>query len=73
MKNTISVKAYLVDGGEMEILNDANPSQAIEQYLLPDTRPPVQTLVFAAYTDEGKLIKLSFTQKSITFSVIDSV
>lgn len=63
--NTISVTAHIVTGGEIEILKDAAPSRAIEDYLCPDMRPPVQSISITVCTSEGKQITISVGQKSI--------
>lgn len=67
--NTLSVKAYIVNGDMADILEDATPDEAIENYLCPDMRPPVQTIVIEAKTADGKLVKLSITQKEIYASM----
>jgi hypothetical protein len=69
MANTITVKAYLVNGDMRDILIDTNPHNAIEEYFLPDTRPPVERLVIEAFSQEGKKVTLSITQKNIFFDV----
>jgi hypothetical protein len=63
--NTISVSAYLVNGSVNDILTEASPMQAIEEYLFPDMRPPVQNLVITAKTKDGKLVTLSIGKTSI--------
>ena len=68
-RNTVSVTAYLVDGGINQILEEANPKDAIEQYLLPDMRPPVQTLVIEAQTDDGKTVVLSISNRNVHASL----
>jgi hypothetical protein len=68
-KNTITVTAYLVNGSSNEVLTDASPKDAIEEYLMPDMRPPVQTLVIKAITSDGKEVKLSISQSSITATI----
>ena len=40
-KNTISVTAYIVTGSDIKILLNESPHQAIEKYLCPDMRPPI--------------------------------
>ena len=64
-KNTISALAYVVNGATSDILESVTPAAAIENYFLPDMRPPVQTLVIKAVTDEGKTVLLSITQNSV--------
>jgi hypothetical protein len=65
-KNTISVRAYLVNGDINDILVNASPKEAIEDYLFPDMRPPVQTIVIEAITDDGRRLNISISPKSIT-------
>lgn len=64
-KNTISVSAHIITGGTNEILINATPHDAIENYLCPDMRPPVETIVIKAKTDEGKTVTISVTQNKI--------
>jgi hypothetical protein len=65
-KNIISVRAYLVNGDVNDILEEASPKEAIESYLFPDMRPPVQTLVMNAVTSDGKQLSISISPTSIT-------
>ncbi|HEY5370500.1 MAG TPA: hypothetical protein VIJ75_16065 [Hanamia sp.] len=67
--NTISVRAYLVNGDVNDILENASPKEAIENYLFPDMRPPVQTIVLDAVTAEGKKLNISISPTSITASI----
>ena len=64
--NTISVRAYLVNGDVNDILENASPKDAIEDYLFPDMRPPVQTIVIDAITDDGKKLNITISPTSIT-------
>lgn len=57
--NTISVTAYLVNGGLINLLENETAKESIEQYFLPDTRPPVETLSIVAKTDDGKEVTLN--------------
>lgn len=68
-KNTISVTAFLVTGAMNDILSDATPHEAIENYLCPDMTPRVENLVIKAHTDEGKIVLLTITQNSIHVKV----
>ena len=61
--NTISVTAYIVTGSTNDILVDATPHEAIENYLCPDMRPPVQTIVIKAKTNDGKIVTISVGAK----------
>ena len=63
--NTISVTAYIVTGSTNDILVNSTPHEAIENYLCPDMRPPVQTIVITAKTNDGKTVKLSIGQDRI--------
>lgn len=63
--NTFSATVYTVAGTDTTILEEVSPNDAIEQYLCPDMRPPVQTLVIQVKTDDGKLISISITQNKI--------
>ena len=67
--NQISVRAYLVDGSTLDILEDASPKDAIENYFCPDMRPPVQTIVITTKTDDGKIITLSISPNFINVKV----
>ncbi|MES1218849.1 MAG: hypothetical protein ABUT20_25310 [Bacteroidota bacterium] len=67
--NTISVSAYLVNGSANDILTEASPTQAIEEYLFPDMRPPVENLVITAKTNDGKLVTISIGKKTISASI----
>lgn len=69
IKNTISVTAYIVTGSTNDILIDASPKTAIEDYFLPDMRPPVQTIVIKAVTNEGQLVTLSISNSTINASI----
>lgn len=68
-KNTISVTAYIVNGDLNEVLIDASPKEAIDQYFMPDMRPPVQTLVIKAIKNDGKEVSLSISNSSINASI----
>lgn len=68
-KNKISVTAVLVTGAMNDILNDATPHEAIENYLCPGMRPPVESITIKAHTDEGKIVLLTITQESIHVKV----
>ncbi len=68
-KNTVSVTAYIVTGSTNDILIDASPKEAIEQYFMPDMRPPVQTLVITAMTNDGKEVTLSISNSTINASI----
>ena len=59
--NSISVIAKLVNGNEIDILNEANPTDAIEQYLFPDCRPPVKTLLIKARNEDGRGMTISLS------------
>lgn len=67
--NTISVRAYIVTGGTNDMLEEATPHEAIENYLCPDMRPPVQTIVITAKTHDGKTVTISVGQNSISGSI----
>lgn len=67
--NTISVAVYMVDGGFNEILSNATPAKAIDDYLFPDMRPPVRVIVINAMTEDGKNITLSVFQNRITVNI----
>ena len=67
--NTISVTAFIVTGEVNDILSDSTPHDAIENYFCPDMRPPLETIVIKAKTDEGKTVLLSITQNSIHVKV----
>jgi len=69
--NRISVQAYFVNGSMQDVLEDATPQEAIENYLLPDMRPPVQTLVISVATKEGKHFSISISQTSISVREVD--
>jgi hypothetical protein len=67
--NTISVRAYIVTDDINDILENASPKKAIENYLCPDMRPPVQTIVIEAKTHDGKMVTLSITPSSISANI----
>ena len=69
-KNTISVTANIVTGGDIKILENESPHQAIEKYLCPDMRPPVENILIEAMTDDGKLVKISIVQKRIYATIV---
>lgn len=69
MNNTISVIAYIITGDTNEILIDVKPKEAIEKYFMPDMRPPVQTLVIKATTNDGKEVTLSISNSTINASI----
>ena len=52
--NSITVTAHLANGSVNEILYQASPSAAIEEYLFPDMRPPVDFLSISATDENGK-------------------
>lgn len=63
--NTVSVTAYFVTGEVNNVLENASPKDAIENYFLPDMRPPVENLLIEAFDKDGKKVTISITQKSI--------
>jgi hypothetical protein len=69
MKNTISVKAYIVDGSINDILEDASPKTALDEYFSPDTRPPVEELVISAFADDGRVVDIYITPKKIRVDI----
>ena len=69
-KNTISVTAYIVTGSDIKILLNESPHQAIEKYLCPDMRPPIENILIEAMTDDGKLEKISITQERIYATIV---
>jgi hypothetical protein len=67
-KNTISVSASLINGGYIDVLENATPKEAIEEYFYPDCKPPVSTLTIKAVNESGKTVKISISQSCITIS-----
>jgi hypothetical protein len=61
--NTISVIAYLVDGGVINLLENETAKESIEQYFLTDTRPPVDLLSIKVKTNDGKEVTLNIGQR----------
>lgn len=64
--NTVTAEARLVNGSVNYILQEATPKQAIEEYLFPDCRPPVETLLITVKTDTGQTVTIAIGQKSIS-------
>ena len=58
--NSLSLKAYLVNGEVADIVQDANPKQAIE-YFYPDSGAPVRILEFSIIDRDGKQCSVSIS------------
>lgn len=54
LRNRITVKAYLVNGDIADIITDAKPKEAIDNYFYPDSGAPVKTLFIGFVDDKGK-------------------
>jgi len=65
MKNKITCTTHLVNGTDIQVCNEDSPNQAIEKWLMPDMRPPVQVLAITLWDDKGDEYKLSITQSDI--------
>ena len=63
--NTISVRAYIVNGQVNDILDNDTPKTAIDEYLFPDSGAPVSTLEITVKTNEGQTISLSLSKDKI--------
>ena len=63
--NTVSVKAYLVNGNVAEVLEDAAPKYAIEQYFYPDSGAPVRSLEIDIVDSKGKQYSISIFPSGI--------
>lgn len=69
MENTISVTMRDKASGGRTILSEVSPKQAIEEYLLPDTYPPVAVLIIEATDTNGKKLKLWVSDTDVSFEV----
>jgi hypothetical protein len=58
--NSVTVRAYLVNGDVADIVQDANPKQAIE-YFYPDSGAPVRILEFSIIDSNGKQCSVSIS------------
>ena len=70
MKNTISVSVSLVNGGQIDVLDNENAQEAIEQYLYPDCRPPVSAYKLTATDDNGRTVRISIADGTVSISDI---
>ena len=67
--NTISAKVYLVNGSDIDILEEESPKIAINEYLYPDCNPPVSNYVLKVMTDKGKLVTISISNNYISAKI----
>lgn len=70
MENTITVFAKLVDGSEAWRLSLATPKDALEEYFMPDTSPPVSVLFIEVTDKEGKTLTLTIDPSDVSFRTI---
>jgi len=59
----------LVTGTRIEVFDNLDAKEAIKQYFLPDTGPPVSNLKIIAKTDDGKEVTLNISDK-ISVSIV---
>jgi hypothetical protein len=64
-KNKISVTAFLVDGNSIDVLTDVTPKDAIENYFMPDMRPPIESIILHFVGDNGKVKVISISQRDV--------
>ena len=63
--NAITITAFLSNGIEFPILNEAPPEVALAEYFCSDFHPPAKYLVLEVKTNEGEIVRLTISPDAI--------
>jgi hypothetical protein len=70
--NTITITAFLSNGVQFSILNEAPPEVALAEYFCSDLHPPAKCLVLEVRTNEGDVVKLTISPDAIKVAMDNS-